>query len=207
MSRGKRFRALIRSARFNLLMMALFLALSIVGMDILQRSLLANSQETGMSLAQSFSVEEERNIFAYETLMELESEYLESYLQEGASEEELQEWISSFYQNVNSVFDKTPIDPYAVVDGRVIAAQPWEGDEALDLESSYFSDSVAVLVFTLNLDNILRDTVIINFEILVSENELTVCLRTNKVFNGIYLSSNHVFLGCSYNFSFFFYNA
>ena len=127
MSRGKRFRALIRSARFNLLMMALFLALSIVGMDILQRSLLANSQETGMSLAQSFSVEEERNIFAYETLMELESEYLESYLQEGASEEELQEWISSFYQNVNSVFDKTPIDPYAVVDGRVIAAQPWEG--------------------------------------------------------------------------------
>ena len=136
MSRGKRFRALIRSARFNLLMMALFLVLSIVGMDILQRSLLANSQETGMSLAQSFSVEEERNIFAYETLMELESEYLESYLQEGASEEELQEWISSFYQNVNSVFDKTPIDPYAVVDGRVIAAQPWEGDEALDLEST-----------------------------------------------------------------------
>ena len=74
MSRGKRFRALIRSARFNLLMMALFLALSIVGMDILQRSLLANSQKKGMSLAQSFSVEEERNIFAYETLMELESE-------------------------------------------------------------------------------------------------------------------------------------
>ena len=48
--------------------------------------------------------------------------------------------------------------------------------KALNLESGNLADSVTVLVFALNLYNIFRNTVIINLEILITENKLAVSL-------------------------------
>ena len=44
------------------------------------------------------------------------------------------------------------------------------------LESCDFSDFIALFIFSLNLNDIFRNTVIINFKILITHNLLAVCL-------------------------------
>ena len=48
--------------------------------------------------------------------------------------------------------------------------------KALYLESRNFTYPVTVLVLSLYLNNILRNTIVINLEILVAKNKLAVCL-------------------------------
>ena len=118
-----------KQMRFNLLVLLAFAVSALLGLTLLHNSLLQNSQKVGQSLAQSYSVEEERNIAVFEMLMEFGTEYLDQQLQENASYESVQRWMSSFFDTVRDMFGEAVIDPYVVIDGKIIAANYWEGGD------------------------------------------------------------------------------
>ena len=133
-----------KQMRFNLLVVTAFAVSAVLGLTLLQDTLLENSQNVGQSLAQSYSVEEERNITVFEMLMEFGTEYLDQQLQENASHESVQHWMSGFFDTVRNMFGTAVIDPYAVVDGEIIAANYWEGDETYDVnQTEWYQKAIA----------------------------------------------------------------
>lgn len=141
-----------KQMRFNLLVLLAFAVSALLGLTLLQNTLLQNSQKVGQSLAQSYSVEEERNIAVFEMLMEFGTEYLDQQLQENASYESVQRWMSSFFDTVRDMFGEAVIDPYVVIDGKIIAANYREGDETYDVsEAEWYQKALAAdgdIVFT-----------------------------------------------------------
>ena len=79
--------------------------------------------------------------------------------------------------------------------------------QTLNLEGSNLTDTVAFFVFAFYLYHIFGYTVIINLEILITQNQLTFSLRAHKIFHRINLASNHVFFRGSNDLAFLFHDA
>ena len=132
----KRIRKVLLGMRLNFILVVIFVLLTFMSMHLLKEKLLSNAQETGTSLARSYAVEEQNNIAVYETLLSLGSQYLDDQVQEGAGPQELAEWLHLYFKNIAALMNREAIDPYAVVDGAIVAANPWEGDEGFDYAST-----------------------------------------------------------------------
>ena len=141
----KKFRNKISlNARINIIILILFTVLASFSIIIQRAKLLENAQSTGMALARSYSVEEQQNITVYETLIELGTQYIDSQTVSGAEYSDIQEWITTFFDNVTNIIGTDAIDPYAVVNGKIIAANPWDGDNGFDLENSeWYKQAIA----------------------------------------------------------------
>ncbi len=125
---------IMRALRFNLLT---FIVLVVVGLSsyaILKNVLLRNSQDMGTSLAGSCASEMQGKLSVYETLLSFGADWTE--VRENISEEERAERLKIYFSRVIRVVGEDIIDPYAVVDGAIVAANPWEGDDEYDYAST-----------------------------------------------------------------------
>ena len=60
------------------------------------------------------------------------------------SDAEIEKWMKSYYDKVSDRFGGNVLDLYAVLDGKIVAANPWEGDDSYDYAAkSRYSDAVA----------------------------------------------------------------
>lgn len=132
----KNWKQILRNMRFYLIATVVFVVMAILGLNLLQTKLLQNAQNTGMTLARSCSIEEQNNVTVYETMMHLGTQYIGRQLEQDAQEEALQDWIQNFFTNITAVMGTESIDPYAVVDGKIYAANPWEGDDSYDTSAT-----------------------------------------------------------------------
>lgn len=98
--------------------------------------LMKNANEMGMLLAESYAYKEENRIDFYTMLLGLEEKYLVERIESQEDEESIQEWMTSFSSNLNENLGSDIIDPYAVINGKIIGANPWDGDESYDYENS-----------------------------------------------------------------------
>lgn len=99
---------------------------------LVREKLLKNADEMGTYLTESYAMEEENRISVYTMLMYLGAVYADEEIENHASEEELQQWIAGYSEHMTEVLGAEIIDPYAVIDGKIIAAVPWQGDEDYD---------------------------------------------------------------------------
>lgn len=132
----KQFKKHIKNLQFNVLVLLVLLILSIFSLHILRISLLENAQTTGDILAKSYAEEEQNSIAVYETLISIGTQYMEINLKNDTSKENLISWITSYYNNMSEIIGENAIDPYAVVNGSLIAANTWDGDDEYDYKSS-----------------------------------------------------------------------
>ena len=141
-----------KNSRINIFIILLFLVVSILCLHILQVRLLDNAQQMGQALAESYSVEEERSISGYQMLITFGADALAKELESGASEEELFEWFQDYFESITRMAGSDVIDPYAVVDGKIIAANPWEGDATYDVyKTEWYQQAIAAqgeVIFT-----------------------------------------------------------
>lgn len=119
----------------NITILILVLAAIIMTILLVRKKLLQNTQELGMSLAQSLASEEEVNIASYRDLLDLGSQYVDDLYVSGDSQD-IQEWLQDYFQKMGEVLGGNVVDPYAVIDGKIVAANPWEGDEGYDYSST-----------------------------------------------------------------------
>lgn len=119
--------------RFRMIVLIVFCLMSVISLVIIQRVLLNNAQKMGNALSRSYSVEEERNTIACEALLRLCENYIDHQLAESRDPDK---WIRSFLKSAQDSMGNHIIDPYVVMDGHIIAANPWEGDRDYDVESA-----------------------------------------------------------------------
>ena len=116
--------------------LALYLLVAVASLHILQNELLKNAQQMGSALARSYAVEEERNMTAYEALLQVAATRLARYEREGGGEEQVRSWLAGYFADITTLLGDQVVDPYAVVDGKILAANAWEGDDTYDFSST-----------------------------------------------------------------------
>ena len=121
-----------RSMSLNLALLLVFLALMIFGIFLVRDKLLYNADEMGTHLAESYSREEENRISIYQMFLNLGAMYADASVEEDGSLERLQDYLARYADFLEEVLGARIIDPYAVIDGKIVAATLWEGDEGYD---------------------------------------------------------------------------
>ncbi len=129
-------RQALRSMRLNIIAFVVLVILAAAGMFLIRSMLLKNSRDTGMALAQNFASEEQSNLTVYETLISFGTTSIDRRIADGNSWEELSEWLSVYFERLNTVLGEGVVDPYVVIDGKILAANPWEGDDAYDVSGT-----------------------------------------------------------------------
>ena len=120
----------------SLLLLVVFSALLVTGIFMVRTKLLQNVQNFGMSLAQSYGAEEEMYLERYRQYLELGSAYVEDMRQRGESSDEIQQWLHDYFQKLIAIVGENTFDAYAVLDGSIIAANPWEGDDTYNYQDT-----------------------------------------------------------------------
>ncbi len=132
------------SVKINIALILVFFLLLIWGGYLVRDKLLMNANEMGTYLAQSYATEEENRMSVYRLLLRLGAFYLEGELEGNPDTGELEEWLARYSENISDTLGADIIDPFAVVDGRIAAAVPWEGDAHYDYEGTeWYQDAIA----------------------------------------------------------------
>lgn len=111
-----------------LLFVAAILAFSVA---LVRDKLLRNAQNLGMALADSYATEERLMLDSLQKNVELASRYIDNLASTGQAGD-VQAWMQEYFDHFSSIIGKGLVDPYVVIDGRIIGATPWVGDETYD---------------------------------------------------------------------------
>ena len=103
---------------------------------LVRTKLLQNTQDLGMSLAESIAAEEESSLVTFRTFLELGAQYLDQISENGGTSDDLQQWLSGYFVNLTHIVGNNVIDPYAVISGEIVAANPWTGDSSYDYQNT-----------------------------------------------------------------------
>ena len=110
-----------------LLVVTAFLLLTAI--LLVRIKLLQNTQNLGNALARSYALEEELFLDNMKKNVMLASQYIDEFQSDETDLEEVQRWLQGYFSKLINILGEGSVDPYAVVDGQIIAANPWDGDE------------------------------------------------------------------------------
>lgn len=130
---------------------AVFLLLFVLGFYLTQRVLLDNAQKLGNELAGRYAEDEVRDLRAEELLLTLGVEAMEDQVAAGAGQEELEQWVHSFFQKVLEVDVSGRVTPRAVVGGITVSAAGADAGGYDGLQTEWYRqamDSDGQVVFT-----------------------------------------------------------
>lgn len=148
----KKWKDMLRHGRINIFAFLVLVILASSGLLLLRTKLLQNAQSLGMSLSRNYAAEESNNLTVYKTLLSFGTQSMETRIKDGLSEEELSEWIQMYFQRLQAVLGVESVDPYAVINGKIIAANPWEDDDTYNIyETQWYQRAIAAegeVIFT-----------------------------------------------------------
>lgn len=150
--RNRRWRLAFQNMKLPLCAFAALGVLALAGGLILRATMLRNADESATALAHSFAAEEQGNLNVYETLLSFGTSALEARVEDGEDEESIAKFLDMYFNRVDSVLGSGVVDPYVVLNGEILAATPWEGDESYDYAAApWYRQAVAAgggVVFT-----------------------------------------------------------
>lgn len=141
-----------RTLWLNIALLLVFFSVMSLGIYLVRDKLLYNANEMGNSLAQSYSNEEESRISVYGMLLRMCALYTDTSIDNDDPVQAMQQGLAEYTNYMSLVLGAEIIDPYAVVDGKIVAANPWEGDEDYDYsQKEWYTNALAAdgdIVFT-----------------------------------------------------------
>lgn len=132
MKKKRRNRVLDRTLRLNIALILAFFSVMSLGIYLVRDKLLYNANEMGNSLAKSYSNEEESRISVYGMLLRMCALYTDTAIDNEDPAQAMQQGLAEYTGYMSQVLGADIIDPYAVVNGKIVAANPWEGDAEYD---------------------------------------------------------------------------
>lgn len=139
-SRRKRYSAglkrSLKNMRLNIVAFIALAVLVVAGMLLIRSALLKNAYNMGVALAQNYASEEQASLTVYETLLSFGAASIDKQESDGKTREEIAEWMDVYFMRLDMVLGAGAVDPYIVMDGKIIAANPWEGDATYDIYST-----------------------------------------------------------------------
>lgn len=134
---------MFKQGRYSLAILILFTILVLLSRSAIEEIILNNAKRMGESLAQSYSTEEERNMIGYQLLLELGASYVSEDAVSYMDQSTLETYLKRYFQDTIHVMGEGVIDPYAVVNGKIVAANPWTGDEDYDVsETEWYQKAI-----------------------------------------------------------------
>lgn len=103
---------------------------------LVRNKILYNVDTMGTYLVESYASDETNTLNMYKTFIKLGSNYIDELMTSDASKEEIHLWMQAYAKNIASTVGREIVDPYAVIDGEVVAAYPWEQDDTYDYAST-----------------------------------------------------------------------
>lgn len=114
----------------------------------------------GSYLAQMQVEKIESRMNDYAFAVTLAGKYLDEMVDANISDAEIEKWMKSYCDKVSDRFGGNVLDLYAVLDGKIVAANPWEGDDSYDYAAkSWYSDAVAATPGTIVFSDLYRDAI------------------------------------------------
>lgn len=130
------WRTLWKKLRYYIAATAVLVAAGIGFFQFLHRVLLVNYQNLETSLAQNYAAEVEGDLNTYRALILFGTDMIDSLVEDGASTAELEARIGQYCSRLQRIFGEYTVDAYAVYEGEILAANPWEGDASYDYASA-----------------------------------------------------------------------
>lgn len=118
----------LHNAILNGAMLVFVAVLMILVITLVRAKLLQNTQNLGMALVQTYAVEEEMTINYLEQELMMIGLYVNNVLDAGGNTDDVQLWMNDHFSKFIEISGSGLIDFYAVIDGQIVAATPWEGD-------------------------------------------------------------------------------
>ena len=134
--RRARRRARLRDMRLHLVLGALVLVLASAGLALVREAMLRNTYETGTTLSRIYAAEEAGDLTVYETLLTVATTSIDSRTAQGESAEDIAAWLAIYFQRLDSILGSGMVDPYAVLEGEIVAARSWEGSKGYPVEGT-----------------------------------------------------------------------
>ena len=148
----RRWRFVFHNLKLPLCAFAALGVLALAGSWIVRSTMLRNAYEAATALSRSCAAEERGNLNVYATLLSFGTAALESRLEDGEGQESITVFLDTYFERVDSVLGTGVVDPYVVLDGKILAANPWEGDAGYDYATApWYQQAVAAkgaVVFT-----------------------------------------------------------
>lgn len=156
--------------------LAVVMALLITWCVFLVRDkLLLNADRMGTSLATTYAAEEENRFSVYSYFLALSAIYLNNMVDDGSSEEAMSQWLGDYSSNIDRILGDNVIDPYAVINGKIVAANPWEGDETYDFTATdWYQNAIAnpnTVCYTDTYTDVITNGAIVTLSISFSDND------------------------------------
>lgn len=152
MKKKRRNKVLDRTLWLNLALILAFFSVMSLGIYLVRDKLLYNANEMGNSLAQSYSNEEESRISVYGMFLRMCALYTDTAIDNEDPAQAMQQGLAEYTNYMSQVLGADIIDPYAVVNGKIVAANPWEGDDDYDYtQKDWYTEALAAdgdIVFT-----------------------------------------------------------
>lgn len=146
-----------------ILYITVFLVLEVVfGYFLLEsRSLFVESTiRDGSYLAQTQVEKIESRMNDYAFAVTLAGKYLDEMVDTNTPNAEIGQWMKSYCDKVADRFGGNVLDLYAVLDGKIVAANPWEGDDSYDYAAKpWYSDAVAATPGTIVFSDLYTDAI------------------------------------------------
>ena len=120
----------------NAVLLIVVAALLLFIVVLVRNKLLQNAQNLGDALVQSYAVEEEMTIESLEREAELISQYVDDLSADGGDFSTVQTWLSGHFSKLIKTMGKDMVDFYAVINGQIVAANPWEGDDTYQYQDT-----------------------------------------------------------------------
>ena len=144
--------SILRNIRFNILLFLILFFVEAISYQVLRVALLKNSQDMGTALAENCASEKWNTLTIYETLLGFGTDTLDEQMQNGYTTQDMEDWLQTYFQSVQTAFGKDKIDPYGVINGKIVAANPWEGETTYNFsESDWYQRAMAAdgkVIFT-----------------------------------------------------------
>ncbi len=106
------------------------------GTQLVRVQMLENAQQLGIKLARSYAGRELARLGAYEMFLGYGATGLNNQIDNGAGEQTMQSFLVRFASGINTALGNATADPYVVIGGRIVAANPWVGDESYDYRTT-----------------------------------------------------------------------
>lgn len=125
--------ATLSRVRLNVILIALFICMSLLGGALMRDALLRNANESNSALSRYYASQTDSSLTTYRSLLEFGIASIESRVSSSAPWQDLVSWAELYCARLRSVLGDESLNVYAIIGGRVLAAGDWPESEDFDV--------------------------------------------------------------------------
>lgn len=131
-------------SRLSIAFVVVLVLLLAWGVILVRDKLLENADAMGVRLAQSYAEQEQDKLDYYGEIVTTSASSLNRLIESGAGDEKISSELVYFTDSINNKIGVECFDLYAVVNGKILSANPWEGDSDYDYaKTRWYQDALS----------------------------------------------------------------